>query len=608
MTNKIFILILAIFTSMAGFAQEPGSDAVFQEQTKEYTLNKDGSWTYHYSHKLLINTYYAFHNLYGEDFIVYDPQFQKLKVNRSVTTMADGKQVATPDNAYNELLPGFATNVPAWNRLREMVVTHTALERGSTIDFDYILSTAKGYTPSLMGNEQLLMNSPVKKLTFRISVPSGGVLNFEQYNIAAKPGITKQNGFTTYTWVLTDLPATTREDFRPRDQQNRPRIVFVGSTKATDPMVGFASQDAFKCEAGAEIKQAASEAVKGIDKPLLKTLKLQEKVVAEFNTWQVPMQYTGYKLQNAAATWKSNGGSEAEKAVLLAAMLKSVNIQAEPVAVVAEKFYVNKTASPALMERTLVKVSIQGMDPLYLSATQVDPQDLRFQLAGKRIISLVPGKKLMSEVLPEAKNQLSVSGNLTLDPSLTLAGNLNLEIGGRLNPWLRMQKDTTDTTGFLSGLLGGGKVNKVVKGKTDLDLSSFSYNISTTLLTSETGGHVFLKLPSATVGPESWHMTELVSTRTESLEIPFAISESYDMFITIPEGMMVVTAPAVLNLANDFGSVNTSVTVEGNQLHVVRKLNIVQTQVPVTKYEAFKAMINAWNSKKYREVVLKKVN
>ena len=313
-------------------------------------------------------------------------------------------------------------------------------------------------------------------------------------------------------------------------------------------------------------------------------------------------------MQNAAATWKSNGGSEAEKVVLLAAMLKSVNIQAEPVAVVAEKLYVNKTASPALIDRTLVKVSIQGMDPLYLSATQVDLQDLRFQLAGKRIISLVPGKKLMSEVLPEVKNQLSVSGNLTLDPSLTLAGNLNLEIGGRLNPWLRMQKDTTYTTGFLSGLLGGGKVNKVAKGKTEMDISSFSYNISTTSLTSETGGHVFLKLPSATVGSDSWHMTELVSTRSEPLEIPFAISESYDMFITIPEGMSVITAPAALNLSNEFGSVNIKIAIEGNQLHVVRKLNIVQTQVPVAKYEAFKAMINAWNSKKYREVVLKKGN
>jgi len=30
--------------------------------------------------------------------------------------------------------------------------------------------------------------------------------------------------------------------------------------------------------------------------------------------------------------------------------------------------------------------------------------------------------------------------------------------------------------------------------------------------------------------------------------------------------------------------------------------------VPVEKYDVFKAMTNSWNSKKYREVVLKKEN
>jgi len=115
MNHKIFFLTLILFAGLTTLAQEVKSDAVYQEQTKEYTLNKDGSWTYHYSHKLLINTYLAFHSLYGEDFIVYDPAFQKLKINRSITTMANGKQVPSPDNALNELLPGFAANVPAWN-------------------------------------------------------------------------------------------------------------------------------------------------------------------------------------------------------------------------------------------------------------------------------------------------------------------------------------------------------------------------------------------------------------------------------------------------------------------------------------------------------------
>ena len=235
MINKIFILTVILFISLASGAQEITSDAVYQEQTKEYTLNKDGSWSYHYSHKLLINSYFAFHNLYGEDFIVYDPAFQKLKVNRSVTTMADGKQVASPENAYNEVLPGFAANIPAWNRLREMVVTHTALERGAIIDFDYTLTTSKGYTQALMGNEQLWMNSPVKILTFIIHVPSGASFNYEQFGIQSKPSVVKKGGKTTYTWMLTDLPAALREDFRPKEQQNRGLKKISAGIKRTRP-------------------------------------------------------------------------------------------------------------------------------------------------------------------------------------------------------------------------------------------------------------------------------------------------------------------------------------------------------------------------------------
>ena len=46
--------------------------------------------------------------------------------------MADGKKVKAPENAINEILPAFAAGAPAFNSLREMVITHTALERGAT--------------------------------------------------------------------------------------------------------------------------------------------------------------------------------------------------------------------------------------------------------------------------------------------------------------------------------------------------------------------------------------------------------------------------------------------------------------------------------------------
>jgi len=606
MINKIILIAFLLCTVNVLNAQDDKTDAVYQEQTKEYTLNKDGSWTYHYSHKLLINSYYAFHNLYGEDFIIYDPAFQKLKVNRSVTTMADGKQVASPENAYNEVLPGFAANVPAWNRLREMVVTHTALERGSSIDFDYTLTSAKGYSLAITGNEQFMMNSPVKKLTFILNMPSGAKVNFEQFNISGKPSVVKSGGNTSYTWTLTNVPAALREDFRPREQQNRPVIIFVASNKSTDALAGFASQEAFKSEITPEVKAKADEIVFAFDSPLLKTLKLQEMVANELNTWRIPLPNIGYTVRPINSIWQSNGGTEAEKAVLFTAMLRAQNIQAEPVAVVAERYYSKKVSSPALIERFLVKVSLQGMDPIFLSPTQPDQQDVSYTLGGKRIISLVPGKSQPSDVIAESKNILALSGNLQLDTDMSLKGTLNLELGGRINPWLKVQKDTAYTVSMLSAATGRSKITKVVKGKTDADLSSFSFNMDAKSYADEKAGHVFLKLPAVPTGSDSWHMTELVIKRVEPLEIPFPINESYDIFITLPEGMTLVSPEAKLAMNNEFGSIDISLVSEGNQLHIIRKINILKTYVPVEKYETFKMFINSWNNKKYREVVLKK--
>jgi hypothetical protein len=49
-----------------------------------------------------------------------------------------------------------------------------------------------------------------------------------------------------------------------------------------------------------------------------------------------------------------------------------------------------------------------------------------------------------------------------------------------------------------------------------------------------------------------------------------------------------------------------SVTKEDIKLRIIKKINILKTYIPVEKYDSFKMLINGWNNKKYREVVLKK--
>jgi hypothetical protein len=141
--KKIFILSVLVIAATCLFAQDANYDAVYNKLSKTYTLNPDGSIEYSYSKELKLQTYRAFHNLYGETFIVYNPEYQELKINKVQTIMADGKKVNAPSNAFNEVLPGFAAGAPAFNGLREMVVTHPGTERNAVLLIDYTILTKK---------------------------------------------------------------------------------------------------------------------------------------------------------------------------------------------------------------------------------------------------------------------------------------------------------------------------------------------------------------------------------------------------------------------------------------------------------------------------------
>ena len=224
MKKYIIIIITAIFCTTA-FAQNENADAVFEKITKTYTLNDDGSISYRYFKELKLNTYMSFNRLYGETFIVYNPEFQELKINEAYTIMADGKKVEVPDNAFNEVLPRPAAHSATFNHLREMVVTHTALERGATIFLDYTLTTKPGYWPGLMGNEIIEESSPVNEMEIVEKVPAAVELDHEIYNVRHAHEIMVVGNHKEYTWKFAGINASPKERFRG-DHPETPRLVF----------------------------------------------------------------------------------------------------------------------------------------------------------------------------------------------------------------------------------------------------------------------------------------------------------------------------------------------------------------------------------------------
>ena len=296
MKNTYYYIVTLAMLILA-FPVKAASEAEFGKLTKAYTLHADGSQEMRVQKELTLFTHAAMNRVYGESFIIYNPEFQTLKIHDSYTRQKDGTIVKTPENALLEVLPSAAADAPAYNGLKEMVVVHTGLELGATIYLDYSVVTRPGYLPELDVCEQVEELSPIREYVFSLSVPESKPLHYEWLNGKAAPVVKTADGMKTVTWTLKNV-------------QPRPYSLEV-SLPAGNVQAVVASTYASKADALKVIKQQLESDGKDVS-------ELAQK-----------LSQTGYRLRPASEVIRSAYGTEAEKAALLAALQQAIGIRAE---------------------------------------------------------------------------------------------------------------------------------------------------------------------------------------------------------------------------------------------------------------------------------------
>lgn len=301
------------------------SEAEFSKLSKTYTLHADGSQEMRVQKELTLFTHAAMNQLYGESFIIYNPEFQKLEIHDSYTRQKDSNIVKTPENAFVEVLPAAAADAPAYNGLKEMVVVHTGLELGATIYLDYSVITRPGYLPELDVCEQVEELSPIREYVFSLSVPESKPLHYELVNGKAAPTVKTTDGMKIVTWTLKNV-------------QPRPYGLDV-SLPAGSVQAVVASTYASKADALKAIKKQAEGSEKQVSELAQKltanaqTTEQKTKLLAAYveglGNCRLMLSQTGYRLRPAAEVIRSAYGTEAEKTVLLAALQQAIGTRAE---------------------------------------------------------------------------------------------------------------------------------------------------------------------------------------------------------------------------------------------------------------------------------------
>lgn len=598
----ILAFFLIVFSSRL-HSQEQKYDAVYLKLLKEYTLNPDGSMDYNYQKELKLQTYRSFHNLYGETFVIYHPGFQKLKINEAYTIMSDGKKVITPENAFNEVLPASCANAPAYNGLREMVITHTGTERGAVIHLNYTLHTAKDFYPALMGNELISENEPVRDLTIRVRVPKQVPLQFSVTNINLDPVISEDGTYKIYTWSMKNVPALSMEDFQVSGHDADPRLLFSTAPDRESIYKGFTDQHAFRYDVTEDMKKEISMIRQGNREDVDIILKIQEKVINEFRLWPVSLKNTGFTCRTAKEIWKSNGGTLIEKAILFAALIRESGLDAEPVFVIKNSLFDNRIGTLLDIEDILVMANTHDYGRIFLSPTTLNSQNMKLTLPNRSLVCLKPNGKIHIESGDEQTGRLFARGNFNISDTKQVEGDLSVNFTRGYNPWLTMIRDQNKLKNFISGGVAAGDL-KEPKIITIGTVETFvRYQVQKEKPFRKDSNYYFFTLPVLTNGIESWGMKLLPSERETTLEIPMPVDESYELIFVLPKGMKLFSAEKKKEIRNSAGYYFFELKKEDEKVLLTKKIGLTKRTSATSEYSEFKALIDNWNSTKSKEVI-----
>jgi len=603
--KKILLLLFALAAAGNTYlkAQDAGSDAVYLKLTREYTLNSDGSMDYRFIKQQKLLTYRAFHNLYGETFVVTNTKQQKLVVNECNTIMDNGKKIKTPANAFNEVLPGYAANAPAFNDLREMVITHTGLERDAVINLDYTVHSMAGFYPFFMGEEILAEVEPVNELTVRVRVPQGTPLFYTTFNGKMEPGKSTEGNFQVYTWHLSHVAALSTDEFQPSGSEAAPRLSFSTLSDLQKGYDFLTSQEAFKSAATAMMQSFTAQVTASAKTPLEKALKMQDIIVTQLNLTNVPFKATGFRIRTPEKVWLGNYGTLPEKALLLTALLRQAGMDAVPVVITRASLFDDKVATLLNIEEFGVRFNSEESGPVFLSVSSLNSQNLAETMPGRLFIAISSG---FPYSITKAESKLAtttIDGNLYFAAGNKMNGDLTVSFTEGFNPWFALTRDNSKVKQYIGGGIRSTDIKQVKSTSVTQSLTTATVTFQKDGALKKDSSFWFFTLPYATNGVESWGIKILPAERTAPLEIPFIANDRVSLSITLPDDMKLFTQETHVDLSNSVGSYRFEIKMEGGKILVTKEISFRKRIINPSDYSSFKVLMDNWNAPGSRQVI-----
>ncbi|WP_251621261.1 DUF3857 domain-containing protein [Odoribacter lunatus] len=587
-----YILLIGV-TLLANFALAT-PEATFKKIKKEFTILPDSTIQINYFKELEINSLMAINRLYGESFIIYNPDYQKLQINTSYTLLANGDTIFTPTNAFNEVLPAFAANAPAYNHLKEMVITHTGLEPNSRIMLDYTILSS--YT-HLDIDEILQEECPIEEYQIIINIPENQQINFQLLNLSTKPQINQTIYGKQYVWIFRDLAPKSHETFQVKNQNDIPHFIANNYTSTKEPINIL--KDNFHFINDKEIALFTKKLIQNCENDLDKVFTIKDFITHQNSTTNIPSEYLNWKIRTPKEVLDKAYGTIFEKINLFISMLQCIGFKSSVVLIYPE-FVKNNIPGLKTIRQAVVYTQCNGI-PLFLS---VDGSEITApELRGDRDqIFLLSEQEINPLTVLPASGNIYAQFNIKITPVETfLSGNLSLS-GGLIQPLPnQLYQEKIKHTLNLPGDSLKIQYNHITPFQNKLSFKSQSQSIINQ-------NYIFYHLPEIGIGVNSWKLLPLNSKRHSMLEIPYAIEENYEYIIQLAPGLKLLNSPQKIYEKHDCGSLYIDITQKADKIFIQRKLHLPKALITPKTYKSFRKILNAWDNEHNKILIINAID
>lgn len=592
--KKYFLSLAAFFFMVAAVQASP--EAEFKKISKEYTFHPDGSYDVRFYKELTIKSHVALNELYGETFIIYNPNYQSIEFNSSYTRQANGNKILTPDNAFNEVLPSEAANAPAYNHLREMVVTHTGLEIGATIFLDYTLRTKAGYLPAGIKPEtddMLQEQSPIGEYSVKINLPSSLPLNYMLTGSSVKPKVIENGEMKQYSWEFKNIPPVAHEPNIPGNQVNVPRLTTCSYDSQESVLKTLHSN--YTNNTDKTVENTVNELVNNKKNTLEKILAIQKYVALQIAFSRLNLQQTGYLARTPAEVLRTAYGTSLEKNILLVSMLRCIGENPE-ITVLYPSFLKKGIKGLNPIANMLAKVDNNGK-PLFISALNYPTEPLELS-AARNNIWMISDKEVLPLTILENNSMIYYQADIKLSPEKAdINGKIALK--GALIPVM----DEVVTENHIKNL--ASQAGKTISTELiSADRRNAEMNFTAQKNLSSTHNYLLYELPTVRKGIETWNMNSLNSARKKSFELPYPVSENYTYTVTLSPDMILKTEPENIDIVKPFGKLHVSISQNDHIVTVKKEIQLNKTVLSPAEYVDFRNMMNIWNDKNNNNLII----